>query len=134
MEREADASQAPTSKLQCRDEILQVLFWLAGEGFETEMTQEGIARFVAWPESAVRTALDETVELGLVMPSAGADGVRYELTEAGRREGGRRFAEEFAGTFAHSAHGGLCSDPTCDCHTSSDPAAVCGHHAHGGHP
>lgn len=129
-----DASQAPTSKLQCRDEILQVLFWLAGEGFETEMTPEGIARFVAWPEDAVRTALDEAIELGLAARSADADDMRYELTEAGRREGGRRFTEEFAGTFAHAAHGGLCSDPSCDCHTSTDPAAVCGHHAHGGHP
>lgn len=128
-----DASQAPSSKLQCRDEVLQVLFWLAGEGFETEMTPEGIARFVAWPEVAVRMAIEETVELGLVARSS--DGARYELTEAGRREGGRRFAEEFAGTFAHDQHGGLCSDPSCDCHTSPDPGAACGHHhAHGDHP
>lgn len=130
---EPDASNAPLSSLQCRDEVLQVLFWLAGEGFEREMTPEGIARFVAWPEDTVRAALDEMLRLGLVAHRAEADGARHELTEAGRREGGRRFAEEFAGTFAHGAHGGLCSDPDCDCHHSPDPAAVCGH-GHGGHP
>jgi hypothetical protein len=116
----------PLARLRHRDEILQVLFWLGGEGFERDMTAEGVARFVALAEAEVRSTLEDMVALGLATRLGGPEAERYELTPAGRREGGRRFAEEFAPMFARDAHGGTCSDPSCDCHDSPELATACG--------
>ena len=114
-------------RLKCRDEILQVLFWLAGEGFERDMTVEGVARFIGRPADEVGPVMRGAIDAGLV---AAAAGDRYELTPAGRREGGRRFTEEFAEIFARDAHGGACSDPTCDCHDAPGGPAACTRHEH----
>ena len=117
-------------RLKCRDEVLQVLFWLAGEGFERDMTIDGIARFVARPAHEVGRALQDAVDAGLIAP---ADGGRYEMTPTGRGEGGRRFTEEFAEMFARDTHGGTCTDPFCDCHSSPQAASACISHPHGSH-
>jgi hypothetical protein len=109
-------------RLKSRDEVLQVLFWLAGEGFDRDMTVEGIARFVARPTQEVGRALQDAIDAGLVMR---ADGARYVTTPAGRREGGRRFTEEFAELFARDTHGGTCTDPFCDCHDAPEGAGAC---------
>ena len=113
-------------RIECRDEILQLLYWLAGEGLETEMTSAGMARFMARPEDEIRPALDELVDLGLVDRAAGGDLDRYSLTGTGRREGGRRFVEEFAGVLGQEEHG-ACSDPDCDCHASPEAIGLCIH-------
>lgn len=126
MDNSVGPDDGPVARLKYRDEILQVLFWLGGEGFERDMTAEGVARFVALAEDEVRRALDDLVEMGLASLLAGPAVDRYELTAAGRREGGRRFAEEFAPMFARDAHRGTCSDPSCDCHDSPELAAECG--------
>jgi hypothetical protein len=123
---EADAVE----RLKCRDEVLQVLFWLIGERFERDMTIEGVARFVARPAHEVGRALQDAIDAGLVTR---ADGERYEPTAAGRREGGRRFTEEFAEMFARDTHGGTCTDPFCDCHESPQAAGACRSHGHAGH-
>ena len=117
-------------RLKSRDEVLQVLFWLAGEGFDRDMTIEGVARFVARPAHEVGRALQDAIDAGLVMR---ADGERYETTPAGRREGGRRFTEEFAEMFARDTHGGTCTDPFCECHDSPEVAGACVSHTHASH-
>ena len=53
------------------------------------------------------------------------------LTEDGRREGARRFADAFSG-MTGQAHG-ECSDPDCDCHTDPEAALEC-HRARHAHP
>jgi hypothetical protein len=125
MTMERDPLDRLFDQAKCKDELLEVLFWLAGEGFEDEMTLEGVARFVARPVAEVRPALEAAVALGLVARTADTAVERYALTEAGRREGGRRFAVEFAPYVAREAHGGSCSDPNCDCRTSPEAAAAC---------
>jgi len=45
---------------------------------------------------------------------------RYELTATGVREGGRRFADEFA-NLTRPGHG-ECADPNCQCQRTEDPA------------
>jgi hypothetical protein len=52
--------------------------------------------------------------------STGGSIERYGLTEWGIKEGGRRFADEFAGLTAQ-AHG-ECNNPNCSCQTEG-PAA-----------
>lgn len=152
-----DAGEGALGRLRRRDEILQVLFWLEGEGFVADMTPSGIRRFLPWPEEELAAGLEDLVEAGFASRTeletrtevdAGADvdagaevdartpapsptevdarSRRYELTPAGRQEGGRRFVEEFAPILSRDTHGGSeCQDPDCGCHTSALGAAAC---------
>lgn len=125
----AGALQPPdaVARLRRRDEILQVLFWLEGEGFLSDMTPGGIRRFLDWPEPELAAGLEDLVAAGFAARAAGEDGAdRYELTPQGRQEGGRRFLEEFAPLLSRDTHhGGECQDPDCECHTSPLGAAAC---------
>lgn len=113
-----------------QDELLELLYWLEGEGFEGNATIEGIVRFVAKPEAPVRATLVRLVALDSVRRDAATG--EYRLTEPGRGEAARRFAAEFAPLLSQGH--GECSDPNCDCHTSPEGAADCyAHRAHQGH-
>lgn len=108
-----------------RDELLQVMYWMRGEGLGETVAPSDVERLLAGTPAAVLAAdLRALCEAGLAEPAGGG---RYSLTEAGRREGGRRFAEEFS-DYVHPGHG-ACSDPACDCHALGPDACV---HAHEG--
>lgn len=103
-----------------RDEVLEVLYWLEGEGIPGAATVAGMARFLVRPAEEVREVLEHLVARGDVEPSADSE---FRLTPTGKHEAGRRFAEQFAG-MTGQGHG-ECDDPTCDCHTSPEGAAAC---------
>jgi hypothetical protein len=103
-----------------RDELLELLYWLEGEGFGEHATAAGVRQFVAWPEDDVRATLARLVERGEVTE---ADDGRFRLTDVGRREAARRFADDFA-PLLKQGHG-ECNDPDCDCHTDPAGAAEC---------
>lgn len=109
-----------------RDEVLELLFWLEGEGISGASTLPGMARFLARPAGEIEQVLAQLQQRGDI---EGAGDAEYRLTETGRREAGRRFAEQFAG-MTGQGHG-ECSDPNCDCHTNPGGAAEC--HAHRAH-
>lgn len=120
----SERSHDPVERLRRRDEMLQILFWLAGEGFEREMTPEGVARFLGWSPTEVAAELEVLVEQGFA--SGPDDAGRYALSQAGRSEGGRRFVEDFAPILSRTTHhGGECHDPDCGCHDSPFGAAAC---------
>lgn len=125
--RDPDERPDPVDRLRRRDEILQVLFWLEGEGFLTDMTEEGVARFLPWPARRIRAGLEDLVDTGFAAADDDAGDRRaYRLTEVGRREGGRRFVEEFAPMLSRNTHaGGECHDPDCACHEDPLGAAAC---------
>lgn len=106
------------ARLRRRDELLQVLFWLEGEGFHEDMTEDGVARFLPDRGEDVRRGLEDLVDVGFIRVRTGTDGrTLFRLTDAGRQEGGRRFVEEFAPLLARNTHaGGECHDPDCGCH------------------
>lgn len=103
-----------------RDEVLELLYWLEGEGIPGTSTVAGMARFMVCPPEEVAEVLAHLVERGDVEVEGDSE---YRLTTTGRREAGRRFAEQFAG-MTDQGHG-ECSDPNCDCHTNPDGAAEC---------
>lgn len=106
-------NESAVDRVKRRDELLQVLFWLEGEGFESELNAVGVGRFLAWPDDEIRKGLAELVDDGFAT-TAGDD---IRLTDAGRQEGGRRFVAEFATLLSRDTHhGGECHDPDCDCH------------------
>ncbi len=122
----------PGRDIARQDEILELLYWLEGEGFHESATLEWMLRFLAQPEPEVRIALDRLIGRGDVRIEG--DPGEYRLTDVGRREAARRFAAEFAPLLSQGH--GECSDPDCDCHTDPAAAAECHAaraHPHGGH-
>jgi DNA-binding IclR family transcriptional regulator len=104
-----------------RDELLELLYWLEGEGFGGVATLSQITRFLAYEESEVEATLEFLVRRGDVRFEP--DTAEYRLTETGRGEAARRFAEEFAPLLSQGH--GECNDPNCDCHTNPAGAAEC---------
>lgn len=106
-----------------QDEMLELLYWFEGEGFGGTATLAGITRFLTHPEGEVQGTLDQLVRRDDLVVRGEGDDAEYRLTEIGRREAARRFAEEFAPLLAQGH--GECSDPDCDCHTNPEGAAEC---------
>ena len=110
-----------------QDEILQVMYWMRGEGFGEKITIPQLKKFLDAGEEVLTANLSQLEKHGLVNSDFSDI---YELTETGVKEGGRRFADEFDGMLKQGHY--ECNDPDCDC---NDPAsnAECKHfapHAH----
>jgi hypothetical protein len=102
--------------VQRRDEVLQVLFWLRGEGLGADVTVADVARFVE-DETAVREVFTQLVEAGYLATSGGPD-ARYHLTALGETEARRRFVDEFD-TYRARGHG-ECGVADCSCRTGGE--------------
>lgn len=103
-----------------RDELLQVMYWMRGEGLGEAVSPEQVGRLlVDTPAPLLDADLRALCEAGLAEP---AGGMRYRLTDAGVVEGGRRFAEAFA-DYMKPGHG-ACDDPECDCHALGPEACI----------
>ena len=99
----------PMAALRCRDDILQAMYWMRGEGFGEETDGQMLQSFLVVDERLLREQLEVLVEEGYLEESGG----RYRLNEFGVKEGGRRFADEFSG-LQSGAHGDCCPEcPTC---------------------
>lgn len=118
------AAGGGAADLATQDDILQVLYWLRGEGLARVATPEELTRWVGLEEAEIETLLEGMAGRGLVErtgpPGAGETAAAYALSEAGVREGGRRFADEFA-DITRPGHG-ECGDPECECMATGDPA------------
>jgi hypothetical protein len=128
---------APTPKsealaaLYWRSEILQVMYWLRGEGFGDVVDPGLIERFLGVDATIGMTYLDRLVEEGYLV----RDGAWYALSPFGLEHGAREFADAFS-DLTRPAHG-ECSDD-CWCHASVDEAEAClaqrlGHDHHDDH-
>src|SRR5262249_19672168 len=105
----------PIENLKRRDEILQVMFWLQGEGLGPDVAPADLLRFIDDP-GTVEIALAGLVEDGYVEPADGSTGSgRYRLTRFGLEEGRRQFLDEFEPYLARHAHG-ECGAADCRCH------------------
>lgn len=118
------AASRELTELARLDEILQVMYWMRGEGFGSEVAPGDLAIWLGEAPPAVEPLLERLADRKLVR-RVGAD--RYRLTDSGVAEAGRRFADEFA-DITKPGHG-ECGDPSCDCATTGDPAA-CSHRRH----
>jgi len=94
-----------------QDEILQVMYWMRGEGFARAISVSDLRRFLDADPELLSANIAVLCTNGLLEPDA-AD--RYRLTQSGVREGGRRFADEFDGMLRQGHY--ECDDPDCDCH------------------
>lgn len=117
----------PGQAIARRDEVLELLYWIEGEGFAGAASLAGLARFLVQPEPETAATLEALVERGDVVQDAGSS--QYRLTEVGRREAAKRFRDEFAPMLAQGH--GECNDPDCECRISGDPA-LCRSQPNGG--
>ena len=99
--------------LAAEDEVLQVMYWLRGEGLATDVTPADVVRFTGTSEEALGCVFDRLVQRGFVFRVRPDVESRFALTPDGVREGGRRFADEFA-DLTKPGHG-ECNDPDCEC-------------------
>jgi hypothetical protein len=123
----------PVSALRCRDDILQAMYWMRGEGFGEDADAASLTSFLALDEALLREQIDILIEEGCLEESGG----RYRLSEFGAKEGGRRFADEFSG-LQQTAHGDCGPEcPTCKgvprdacvhCAPDEQPAPLGGQH------
>lgn len=101
-----------------RSEILQVMYWLRGEGFGDQVDAPLLERFLGVDAAIGIRFLDRLVEEGYV----GRTGDRYVLSEQGLREGALEFASSFS-ELTRPTHGECSAD--CWCHNSPDEADAC---------
>jgi hypothetical protein len=117
----------PLEALRWRDELLQILYWFRGEGLGDSVTPRELLPFLNGEEHLVEQHLDRLVDDGYARRLERSP-AHYQLTEFGVREGGRRFADEFAG-LTGQAHG-ECNNPDCSCKTMGPEACAARSHAH----
>jgi hypothetical protein len=106
--------------LKWRDEILQVMYWMDGEGFGREASVSDIRKLLDADADVLTQNCERLVADNLLER---ASGTGYALTAQGKQEGGRRFADEFdemlkPGHFE-------CDDVDCDCHNPEFAGAAC---------
>jgi len=104
--------------LYWRSEILQVMYWLRGEGLGDVVDAALLERFLGVGADIGVTYLEQLVRDGYL--DAVADGFR--LSETGLAEGRTEFAMSFA-DLTRPAHGECSAD--CWCHASAEEAAAC---------
>ncbi|MFN2517011.1 MAG: hypothetical protein ABR556_12455 [Pyrinomonadaceae bacterium] len=114
--------QQEIDNLKSRDEILQVMYWMQGEGLGREFSVADLQKFLPSEQAVLAEDLQVMVSSGLVR--SGHDH-RFALTERGKEEGGRRFADEFE-AMVKPGHF-ECDEPDCDCHNPEAAGEACKH-------
>ena len=112
-------------RMYWRSEILQVMYWLRGEGLGEVVDATLLERFLGVEAEIGVGYLDQLVTDGYLEPVDGG----YVLSERGLEEGKTEFAISFA-DLTRPSHG-ECSDD-CWCHASVEEALACAADRSGG--
>ena len=117
-----DGVMAPKSPalaaLYWRSEILQVMYWLRGEGCGDIVDAGMLERFLGVDAVIGITYLEMLVGEGYLE----ADGPFFALSDKGKAEGAAEFASSFA-ELMRPTHGEC--DADCWCHQSAEEAEAC---------
>lgn len=104
--------------LYWRSEILQVMYWLRGEGFGDLVDAPLIERFLGVDAAIGVTYLARLVEEGYLS----RDGDWFTLSPLGLEQGAVEFSLSFS-ELTRPTHGECSAD--CWCHASADEADAC---------
>jgi len=107
--------------LKSRDEILQVMYWMTGEGLGDEFSVNDLRKFLQSEQTVLARDLELMVSSGLLASRED----KFALTEQGKAEGGRRFADEFESMIKPGHF--ECDEPDCDCHDPETAGEACKH-------
>lgn len=102
-----------------RSEILQVMYWIRGEGLGDVVSPELLERFLGVDATIAVSYLDRLVEDGYLTANARGE---YGLSERGAAEGADEFEAAFS-QLTRPTHGECSAD--CWCHASIEEAEAC---------
>jgi len=105
--------------LAAADDLLQMMYWLRGEKLASAADVATLERMSGLDPARLQRAILTLGRRGLLERLVIEEDIQYRLTEEGVREGGRRFADEFA-DLTKPGHG-ECGDPDCDCQRTGSP-------------
>lgn len=111
--------------LKLRDDVLQVLFWVRGEGLGEDADPTELSIWLGMESHLLTPILDAMRRDGYLVP--GRRPCSWALSDLGLAEGGRRFTEEFADAGLGASGHGECG-PECDC--SQHGPDACAEHRH----
>lgn len=104
--------------LYWRSEILQVMYWIRGEGLGDDVDAQLLERFLGVDAAMGVTYLDRLADEDLLERTARG----YRLSPRGLEEGATEFAMAFS-EMTRPAHGECSAD--CWCHVSVEEAEAC---------
>lgn len=102
---------SPIRTMFWKDEILQVLYWMQGEGLGNKATAPQILPFLNTSEENIIYHLQKLSTEGFLDSEETNENTRFSLSETGKNEGGKHFAEAFQGM--QKAGHGECG-PDCE--------------------
>lgn len=111
MESEDDTSAGEPDDLFWRDEVLEAMYWMIGEGIEEAVAPADLQGFLDAPDDIVQRTFSTLEEGAYIRETAHG----YVFTEFGEKEAKRRFADEFADIRGFDASHTDCG-PECWCH------------------
>lgn len=109
MTAESGEIRSALDDLYWQDEILQVMYWLLGEGFAERVTVSDLRRFLQGDPGDLARTLGTLTSQGLLRCS----GQEHFLTESGKVEAQRRFVDEFRPLLGRTGHGECSDDCWC---------------------
>ena len=113
--------KAALDALYWRAEILQAMFWMRGEGIDSDVEPRRLAEFLAVDPADIEAQMLDLATQGFLV-EVSTEPRRYELSPRGVAEGGRSFQDEFA-DLTHAAHY-ECA-PGCWCHDPDHVGEPC---------
>lgn len=113
-----------------REEILQVLYWMQGEGLAETVDARALQAFLQGDPATIMYHLEKCSREGYLVRSGTDADRRYRLSERGKEAGGRLFADAFSG-MQRQGHG-ECS-PDCICYEVGPDACPAHGHDHTHH-
>lgn len=103
--------RSPLRALFWKDEILQVMYWMRGEGLGDEVSAGQMLTFLNTNSANLEYQLNKLVEQNYLKAAQTTGNRVFSLSELGKAEAGRRFAEAFQGL--QKAGHGECG-PDCE--------------------
>lgn len=109
--KEQNIEDSPIRTMFWKDEILQVLYWVKGEGMGEEITIDQILPLLNTTEENLKFHLIKLNREGFLNLNKSDNHLKYSLSETGKKEGAKHFAEAFQGM--QKAGHGECG-PDCE--------------------
>lgn len=110
-----------------RDEVLEAMYWMMGEGIEDAVESADLRGFLDAPSGVIDRTFDQLADSGHVARTD--DG--YVFTDRGDRAAAKRFADEFSDVQGFDASHNDCG-PDCWCHDADHAEDPCpSDHDHG---
>lgn len=124
----SDASADEFDELFWRDEVMEAMYWMLGEGIEDAVAPSDLRGFLDASPGVVERTFETLEESDHLRPVDGG----YVFTDRGDREAARRFADEFSDVQGFDKAHNDCG-PDCWCHDADQADEPCpsDDHAHG---